>query len=67
MDDNRRRTLLALVDLAEENNPSSCWDDNRAIGLLRSQASADELRELGVNERLIEYVFAEHPESSYER
>ncbi|MBV8515833.1 MAG: hypothetical protein JO197_00370 [Acidobacteria bacterium] len=59
MDDDRRRTLLALIELAEENSPSACWDDRRAVELLRTQATPDELRALGMSERLIEYVFAE--------
>lgn len=59
MDDNRRRTLLALVHLAEGDSPSACWDDRRAIELLRKQATPADLRELGVDERLIEHVFAE--------
>lgn len=59
MDENRRRTLLALMDLAEENSPNACWDDRRAMELLRSQATPDELRELGMSEQLIAHVFAE--------
>lgn len=59
VDDSRRRTLLALIELASENSPNACWDDRRAADLLRSQTSADELRELGVEERLIEFVFPE--------
>ena len=56
----RRRTLLALIDLAEGHNPNDCWDDRRAMELLRSQSSADELRELGAGEDLIEHVFTEN-------
>lgn len=59
VDDNRRRTLLALMHLAEGDSPSACWDDRRAIELLRKQATPDELRELGMEERLIEHIFAE--------
>lgn len=59
MDDNRRRTLLALMHLAEGDSPSACWDDRRAIELLRKEATAEELRELGMDERMIEHVFAE--------
>lgn len=59
MDEDRRRTLLALVELAGGNNPSACWDDQRAVGLLRSQATPGELRELGADEHLIEHVFPE--------
>ena len=61
MDDDRRRTLLALVHLAEGDSPNACWDDRRAIALLRKETTADELRELGIEEGMIEHVFAEHP------
>ena len=50
MDENRRKTLRALIDLAGESSPSACWDDSRAIALLRSQATAEELRELGADD-----------------
>lgn len=59
VDETRRRTLLALVELASDNSPNACWDDRRAAELLRSQATPDELRELGVEERIIDFVFAE--------
>jgi hypothetical protein len=59
VEESRRRTLLTLIELAGENSPSACWDDQRAIDLLRRQATAEELRELGVDERLIAHVFAE--------
>jgi hypothetical protein len=58
MDDRRRRTLLELIELADESTPGACWDDERAMQLLRSQTTADELRELGASEGLIEHVFA---------
>lgn len=59
MDENRRRTLLALIHLAEENSPNACWDDRRAMELLRRDATREELRELGVDEGMIEHIFAE--------
>jgi hypothetical protein len=59
MDESRRRTLLTLIHLAEENSPSACWDDRRAMELLRKEATAEELRELGMDEQLIAHVFAE--------
>ena len=59
VDETRRRTLLALIELATENSPSACWDDRRAAALLRKDATAEELRELGVDERMIEFVFTE--------
>jgi hypothetical protein len=57
VDENRRRTLLTLIALASENSPSACWDDRRAVELLRKEATADELRELGMEERMISFVF----------
>jgi hypothetical protein len=48
-----------LIDLATESSPSACWDDSRAIALLRSQATAEELRELGADEKLVAHIFAE--------
>ncbi len=59
VDESRRRTLLTLIELAEENSPSACWDDRRAMDLLRREATAQELRELGMDEQLIAQVFAE--------
>jgi hypothetical protein len=57
--DDRRKTLQVLIELAEESSPTACWDDGRAIELLRAQTTAAELRELGASEGLIEHVFAE--------
>lgn len=59
MDENRRRTLQALLELAGASTPNACWDDSRAVALLRSQATADELREVGASESLIAYIFTE--------
>jgi len=59
VDAERRETLLALIEIAGANSPTACWDDARAIDLLRSQSSAAELRELGVDAGLIEHIFAE--------
>lgn len=59
MDDDRRRTLRTLIDLAEQSNPNDCWDDTRAESLLRSQSTATELRELGMSEHMIERVFGQ--------
>lgn len=59
VDETRRRMLTTLVQLAEENSPSACWDDRRAIELLRRDATRAELRELGVDEGLLEHIFAE--------
>lgn len=56
-DDDRRRTLRTLIDLAEGHSPSDCWDDSRAEALLRSQSNAAELRELGMSEDMIGRLF----------
>jgi hypothetical protein len=59
VDENRRQTLLALVHLAGGDSPSACWDDARAVQLLRTQTTPEELRELGADQGLIEHVFPE--------
>lgn len=58
MDEARRKTLETLIALAEGSSPNDCWDDRRAEELLRSQSTAEELRELGMSERMIAHVFA---------
>ena len=61
VNENRRKTLETLITLAESSNPASCWDDERAESLLRSQSTPAELRELGTSETMIERLFgAEH-------
>ena len=62
VDESRRRTLLTLIELATENSPNACWDDRRATEILRRDTTAEELRDLGVEERMIEFVFADHHE-----
>ena len=62
MDENRRRTLLALLDLASDSTPTACWDDQRAIELLRREATVEELRELGAEEGLLAFVYPERDE-----
>ena len=57
MNDDRRRTLQTLIDLAEGGRAGTCWDDEHAEALLRSQSSAAEARELGMSEGMIERVF----------
>lgn len=59
VDESRRKTLLALIHLAGENSPNACWDDRRAVELLRREASEEELRELGASASLIAHIFAE--------
>jgi hypothetical protein len=58
-DERRRATLLTLIELAQGSSPQDCWDDQRAEALLRSQSTAEELRELGMSEQMIERIFAE--------
>ncbi len=55
--EDRRKTLQTLIELAGDSTPTACWDDQRAMDLLRSQSTAEELRELGASERLIEQIF----------
>jgi len=59
LDEARRKTLLTLISLAEGHSPNDCWDDRRAEDLLRSQSTPEELRELGMSEKMIEHIFAE--------
>jgi 6-pyruvoyltetrahydropterin/6-carboxytetrahydropterin synthase len=61
VDDDRRRTLQTLIDLAEQSNPNDCWDDARAESLLRSNSNPDELRDLGMSAPLIERIFGPQP------
>jgi hypothetical protein len=58
-DDRRRATLRTLIELAEGSSPQDCWDDARAEDLLRSQSTAEECRELGMSEQMIQRIFAE--------
>ncbi len=53
----RRKTLQTLIELAEGSSPADCWDDGRAEDLLRSQSTAEEVRELGMTEEMITRVF----------
>lgn len=57
VEDDRSRTLRALIDLAEGSSAADCWDDRRAEALLRSQSSPEELRKLGASEQTIEHIF----------
>ena len=56
-DEERRKTLRTLLDLAEGSNPGDCWDDQRAEQLLRSQSTPGELRALGASDAIIDHVF----------
>jgi 6-pyruvoyltetrahydropterin/6-carboxytetrahydropterin synthase len=57
VDDNRRKTLQTLIELAEGSSAADCWDDARAESLLRSNSTPDELRELGLSAAMIDRVF----------
>ena len=57
VNENRRKTLETLITLAEQSNPTDCWDDERAESLLRSQSTPQELRELGMSDAMIDRVF----------
>ncbi len=64
-DETRRKTLETLLTLAQDSNPSSCWDDRRAEDLLRSQSSPEELRGLGASEQMIEHIFQDAVTGTY--
>jgi hypothetical protein len=55
--DDRLKTIRTLISLAEDDSPNACWDDQRAQELLRRESSAEECRELGMSDSLIEHVF----------
>lgn len=59
-EEQRRQTLVTLIELAEGHSPTACWDDQRAMDLLRSQSNPEEMRELGASEWVIREVFQEH-------
>lgn len=50
-------TIQTLIALADDHNPSACWDDRRAEDLLRKESTAEECRTLGMSERMIAHVF----------
>ena len=62
LDEARKKTLQTLIALAEGSSPNDCWDDKRAEDLLRSQSTPEELRELGMSEKMIQHIFAERRE-----
>ena len=55
--EDRRKTIETLIALAADSNPASCWDDQRAQELLRRESTAEECRELGMSEAMIEHIF----------
>jgi 6-pyruvoyltetrahydropterin/6-carboxytetrahydropterin synthase len=64
-DEERRETLLALLDFAGGTSPGDCWPDDRAEHLLRSQSTAAELRGLGAAEPIIERIFPSSMSGTY--
>lgn len=64
-EEERRKTLRTLIELAEGSSPADCWDDRRAEDLLRSQSTPDELRALGASEETIGHVFQEEMRGSF--
>jgi hypothetical protein len=59
MDEDRRKTLELLVELARTSDPRSCWDQGRARVLLQHQSSPAELREIGTDELVIHDLWPE--------
>lgn len=57
MDDDRRKTLEALVEIAIADDPVPCYDGSMAERLLRSQSSRAELEEIGVDRAILERLF----------
>lgn len=57
MDDARRSTLQALVDLAMADDPVPCYDGAMAERLLRSQSSREELTSIGVDPAVLERLW----------
>lgn len=57
VDDERRKTLLTLVELAEGWDAAGCWDPERAITLLRGQSSAEELRSIGISDEIVSRIW----------
>ncbi|MBI2215562.1 MAG: hypothetical protein HYU52_18095 [Acidobacteria bacterium] len=57
MDDDRRRTLEALIDIANADDPVPCYDGSMAERLLRSQSSREELAEIGVDLAILERLW----------
>ncbi|HUP44409.1 MAG TPA: 6-carboxytetrahydropterin synthase [Thermoanaerobaculia bacterium] len=64
-DDERRKTLRTLLDLAAGSSAADCWDDRRAENLLRSQSTPEELRTLGASEDTIEHVFGKRAQGHF--
>jgi hypothetical protein len=59
--EDRLKTIRTLISLAEDDSPNACWDDQRAQELLRRESTAEECRELGMSDSMIEHVFGTEP------
>ena len=62
MNPERKKTLETLIELAHGDDPSGCWDPSRALVLLRTQATPDELEEAGAEAALIEELWPDRRE-----
>ena len=62
MNPERKKTLETLIELAQGDDPSGCWDPSRALVLLRSQATPGELEEAGAEAALIEELWPDRGE-----
>jgi len=58
-DENREKTLRALIDIAVADDPVSCYDGSRAMRLLRSQSSPEELERMGVDQEVIKQIWVD--------
>ena len=57
MDEDRRKTLTTLIELAEGFDAVGCWDPERAVSILRNESSPEELAQLGVGPDLISQLW----------
>jgi hypothetical protein len=60
VDDERRKTLEALVDIAMADDPVPCYDGTMAERLLRSQSTREELAAIGVDPVILERLWPAH-------
>lgn len=60
VDDDRSKTLQALVDLAMADDPVPCYDGAMAERLLRSQSTREELAAIGVDPVILERLWPSH-------
>ena len=61
-EENREETLKILVELAIGDDPVSCYEGSRAMRLLRSQSTADELLEIGVDPEVVKQIWPKNEE-----